>query len=753
MLTLSFITASLAAAPLPLPPPLPVTVPAAVLCALPPVAGQRAHAVVGPDEIPRNQADYLVAEVTTQARVYEAQDGRELYLDNGLVRRTFRLTPDAATVAFDDLTTGQSLLRAIRPEASVMLNSIDLAVGGLTGQPNHAFLLPEWLEEMESDPGRFHYLSHEVGETTARMQWKQVRHHAPGATWPPPGVHLRFDYGAPTWAPDGVALSVHYELYDGVPVLSKWIEIVNNSDESWRIGGFTAERLAIVEEESWVELGEGVSYPTPSALHVETDFSFGGMTPLNASGAAVQWQPDPEYSSQVNYQRATPCLLEVSPRLGPEHELAPGGTFESFRVFELVHDSSDRERRGLALRRMYRTIAPWVTENPLMHHMRVSDADAVRGAIEQAAQVGFEMLILSFGSGFDIESEDPDDIALWKELADHASEHGIELGGYSLLASRSIGPDDDVVMQSGKTPRFGHSPCLGSVWGERYFEKLYAFFEATGFALLEHDGNYPGDPCASEVHPGHNSHYDSVWNQWRTITDFYRWCRGRGIYLNVPDYYYLAGSNKNGMGYREVNWSLPRAEQVLHTRQNIYDGTWTKTPSMGWMFVPLSEYQGGGAAATIEPLDEHREHYQRMLESNLAMGVQACYRGPRVFDTEATRAMLTRQVAWFKEHREILESDVLHGRRADGRDVDWMLHVNPFPSDADGTRGMLVAFNPLADAVTRTLELDLYYTGLSERVSVSVDGASATGHDLDRDYRIQLQLTIPGGGMTWAALR
>ena len=37
--------------------------------------------------------------------------------------------------------------------------------------------------------------------------------------------------------------------------------------------------------------------------------------------------------------------------------LEPGQTFESFRTFELLHDSEDRERKGLARRKMYRTVA------------------------------------------------------------------------------------------------------------------------------------------------------------------------------------------------------------------------------------------------------------------------------------------------------------------------------------------------------------------------------------------------------------
>ena len=707
-------------------------------------------------EISTVRADYLVERIPARATAYASADGRELFLDNGLVRRTLRLAPDGATVAIDDLSTGETVLRAARPAARVNIDGRDIPVGGLVGQPNHAFLKPAWLDALEPDPDALHLVGYEVGEATERLEWKRVRHAAPDARWPAPGVHLRLDF-----EPDRdsdlppVAVRVHHELFDGVPVMSKWIEVENRGDAAFSLESYAAEILAVVEEASWVETREGVRYPTPSKLSVETDYSFGGMTPANASRHTVHWLPDPQYTSQVNYRRETPCLLEVSPALGPGMTLAPGEVFTSFRVFELVHDSTDRERRGLALRRMYRTVAPWVTENPLMHHLRVSDPAEVRRAIDQAAEVGFEMVILSFGSGFDIESEDEDYLRGWATLAEHAASRGIELGGYSLLASRSISPEDDVVLPEGRQATFGHSPCLGSSWGQAYFAKLYRFFETTGFSMLEHDGNYPGDECYSSRHPGHARHADSRWRQWRVISDFYRWCRARGIYLNVPDYYYLTGSTKNGMGYREVNWSLPRAQQVLHTRQNIYDGTWTKTPSMGWMFVPLTEYQGGGAAATVEPLDEHLDHYRRMLQCNLALGVQACYRGPRLFDTARTREMLAGEVRWYKEHREILESDLVHGRRADGRDVDWMLHVDPFPSTPGGAQGMLVAFNPLEEDVIRELRVDVTYTGLEGSLELRGPGRSASeGSRVPIGSRgeVEVRVEIPAGGMTWATM-
>ncbi len=717
----------------------------------------REHVVATLDDIPTSTVDPLIAAVPTRAAVYLTDAGQRLHLDNGLVRRSFLLSPNAATFSLLELSAQRELVRAVRPEARITLDGQDYAVGGLVGQPNHAFLREAWLDELKAAPTAFHYVGHEVGAPRERLPWKRVRHHAADAVWPPNGVSLRLDFASPAGTDQGVhrdvRVSVHYELYDGIPVMAKWISVHNGGATPITVDSFVSEVLAVVEDESWVETRNGVPYPAPESLHLETDYAFGGMTAANASHRAVHWRADPQYASQVNYQRVTPCLLEVGPELGPAVAVPAGESFESFCAFELVHDSSERERRGLTQRRMYRTLAPWVTENPLMHHMRVADRAEVVRAIDEAAAVGFEMLILSFGSGFNIETDDPEVVAGWAEVAALAGAKGVEIGGYSLLASRSISPEHDVLMPEGKRPTFGNSPCLGSAWGQAYFETLRSFFERTGFNLLEHDGNYPGDECLSQSHPGHAGAEDSRWMQWRRITDFYAWCRGRGISLNVPDYYYLSGSTKSGMGYREVNWSLPRAEQVIHTRQNIYDGTWTKTPSMGWMFVPLTEYHGGGEAATIEPLDAHLEHYGRMLQSNLAMGVQACFRGPRLFDTERTQALLSEQVAWFLEHREILESDVIHGRRPDGRRVDWMLHVDPYPSAPDSPRGMLVAFNPLETAATETLDVDLYYTGLSESALVSVNGGTDEQRILGRDHHVQLSLSIPAGGMSWVSFR
>lgn len=684
-------------------------------------------------------SDWLVTPPKQRATITKSADGREVTLANSLIRRVWRLNPDAATIAFDNLTTGASLLRGVKPEAELELNGHHYDAGGLLGQEEWAYFRPAWLNTLKPNPAAFHFVRMQPGLTTERFPWKRAAYSGK-QPWPPPGVSLTLYFDHPQLP--GIHLAVHYEMYDALPVLSKWLTIQNDSREAIHLSHFVSEVLAVVETESLVE---DSSQWRKGSLQVDSDYSFIATHSRPDENEIAHWEPDPNYQTQVNYRLKTPVLLRCYPPLGPDATIAPGAHFETFRIFELIHDNEDRERRGLAQRRMYRALAPWTQENPILMHVRQADPASVKLAIDQCANVGFEMAIMTFGSGFDIEKEDPADLAQIKALVDYGRAKGVALGGYSLLASRQISPADDVVNPK---PIFDHSPCLASRWGIDYFRKIRHFIETTGLAVLEHDGSYPGDTCASTSHPGHQGLKDSQWTQWKTIADFYAWCRSRAVYLNVPDWYYLEGANKSAMGYRETNWSLPRERQIVLARQNIFDGTWDKTPSMGWMFVPLVQYQGGGAAATLEPLKEHLDFYEKHLALNLTSGVQACYRGPRLYDSEETRVMVKHWVDFYKQHRAILESDIIHLRRPDGRDYDAILHVNPALSE----KGLVVVNNPLDVPITRTIRLPLYYTGLTTTALVRGAGGSPHRVPIARDYTAQIKLTIPAGTMTWLTL-
>lgn len=691
--------------------------------------------------------DWLLGQPEARATIRHDQPRNEITLGNGLIARTLRLAPNAATVAFDNLVTGESLLRAVAPEAEVEINGRKYAIGGLIGQPNLAYLQRAWLDTLKAEVNAFQFEPFETGQAAERMEWKRVRR-TTNTAWPPRGVSLTLWFTPPAGALPGVKVAVHYELYDGAPLLSKWITLHNNSLQPLRLNTFKSEILRVVEAESQVDPSPEWQRPR---LTVLTDFAFGGMS-VASLHRAVFWVDDPAYKTQVNYELKTPCLLEIKPPLGPDIDIAAGAVFTGIRAFELVHDNDDRERQGLATRKLYRMLAPWATENPLMIHLTSTDPQVVYPAIDQAAECGFEMIIISFGSRFNMEDVSDENLAKFKAFREYANRKGLELGGYSLLASRRISDEHDVINPAtGKTGGaiFGNSPCLESAWGQDYFAKIKKFISATGFNLLEHDGNYPGDVCASTKHPGHRGLNDSQWTQYQRITEFYRWCRAQGIYLNVPDNYFLAGSNKVGMGYRETNWSLPREQQHIHARQNLFDGTWLKTPSMGWMFVPLVQYHGGGAAATIEPLRDHLADYEQHLANNLGYGAQACYRGPRLYDSPETKAVVVKWVRWFKQYRDILESDVIHLRRADGRNLDAVLHVNP----ALPIKGLAMIYNPTDDPLTQEITLPLYYTGLSAEALVTEQTGKPVKMNLDRQYRITLRPTVAARSNTWFVIR
>ena len=284
-------------------------------------------------------------------------------------------------------------------------------MGGLLGQPIHNYLNPAWLAQMKANPAAFHFAGLHTGRTEPRFPWRKRNEWlSRDAPWPPPGVAATLTFDAPTNL-GAIKVEVHYELYDGLPVIAKWLTVRNASSKPVTLNSVTVEQLAFVEAESIVDGSPESFRGSYRALDAFSDYSFGGNMSATADAPAIHWRSDPAYKTQVHYNLATPCLLECSPPIGPEAVIKPGESFASFRVFELVHDSTDRERRGLAVRRAYRALAPWAQENPILMHVRSAKADAVKTAVDQCAEVGFEMVIMTFGSGFDIENEKPDYLA------------------------------------------------------------------------------------------------------------------------------------------------------------------------------------------------------------------------------------------------------------------------------------------------------------------------------------------------------
>lgn len=691
----------------------------------------------------RTPFDWLISPEKSRSGIYATPDGKSIVVANDMVSRTFRVFPNLATTDIVNRMTGESMLRAVSSEGTVTIDGEQWNIGGLSGQPERAYINENWIEDMTTIPQSFLVEDFEIHPITEDIKWARSRWalNKKAAT----GTEITFTLSGSQQL-TGVKLLLSVAVYDHIPVIRKRFRLINETSLPLTVDTFQLEYLAMAEPES-PGGGDPSTFLLPN-IHVESDYECGGSFTEKEVDITERWVTDPQYTSQRNYMLQTPCILQVAPPLGPDQIIPRGGTFSSFSVFEMPFDSYDRERKGLFTRHMYRTIAPWTTENPIFMHLTSTDPATVRRAIDQCAECGYEMIILSFGSGLNAEDTSDENIARYKEFVDYARSKGIDMGCYSLLASRWISDDVDVInpatgKRGGMT--FGSSPCLSSDWGENYFKNIRTFFERTGMKCFEHDGSYPGDPCASTTHSHHRGLKDSQWNQFQTITALYHWMCENGIYLNVPDFYFLNGSTKVGIGYRETNWSLPRDRQLIHTRQLNHDCTFERPASALWSFVPLVEYHGGGAEATLEPLSEHLYEYKTLMFQNYGAGVQACYRGPRLYDTPETKAAVIEIIDWYKKYRDILNSDIIHLRRPDARDWDGIMHVSPTLPE----RALAMVFNPLDQPITRTITLPLYYTGLTDTARIREQEGSPVSYTLDRDYNVTLQVTIPARGYTW----
>ena len=119
--------------------------------------------------------------------------------------------------------------------------------------------------------------------------------------------------------------------------------------------------------------------------------------------------------------------------------------------------------------------------------------------------------------------------------------------------------------------------------------------------------------------------------------------------------------------------------------------------------------------------------------------------GHRLYDGPQSQAMLKKWMDWYRRYRAIIQGDIIHLRRPDGRDLDYYLHVNP----ANQEKGMLLVFNPLDEVVKKELTVPLYYTGLTDTAQDSRTGRRA--EDVQARPRVQRPPAgeIPANGYSW----
>jgi hypothetical protein len=719
--------------------------------------------------------DWLLAPPAqpVQLQIEPADDSQSarLALGNGLISRSFQVSRNLACFSYRHLRNRAEFLRAVKPEMRLKLDGVWYEVGGLIGQPERSYLVEAWLQQMKSSPNTFRFTGFTTSRPVERHSWKP-KFNAPSLPWPPRGLRVSMHYAPPEAATAryrDLKLTVHYELYEGLPVLSKSFTLEPGAGQPVLVEEIETEMLAVPQD----QIGN---------IHAESDYSFhlanhspddchaGGDhsraiqwdAPLHLAGrTTTDWRVDPEHDSWAHPTAIEDKFLGHTFRnlmvsripFGPAQLIRPGQTFQSHITFELLQDSSDRERRSLGVRRMYRTLCPQVNESLLAAGSPSHDPALIKRLLDQMGELGFESYCITCWPGVSHDNLDPAYVGKWKALADYAKARGIIMSGYELMvASRGRGAGHDCIDPATGKPGspFGQSVCLGTQWADDYFKRVWQFIDQTGFMGIAVDGPYHGCPCGSTVHPHHKGLADSQWVQWQCQKKMFEEEQRRGMSAGAPDWYFWSGQSSTSLGYREASANLPRELGLLLYRQYIYDGTWFKPPTMGGTGIGLIGTYTDDPRAMLEPLDKNLAWYELNLIQLLGSGCQANLRANRLYDTERTRLMVRQWVDWYKKHRAILSSDLIHVQRPDGRDLDCLLHVNPRLEE----KGLVLFFNPLNETLTRKVRLPLYYTGLSDTARIrEQEQSEARSYRLDRDYHVEVAVTLPPRGVTWFVIR
>ena len=367
----------------------------------------------------------------------KAPDPTTLTLSNGLVIREFTLAPNFGTVAYQSDYSTRSILRTVTPEAMITLDGQAYNIGGLSvaSGTNHAYLNRSSLS-LQADPNAFKYSKFSQTVPAAPFHWEPGLRFSPKhVDWPPKGLHLQVDFTAPTLVKlpqhKDVQVSLHYELYQGVPILAKWLSVSysNTTDaDPVHINSVTVEYLATQKPYApwnygtmphpW-ERGSGI---TGSWLYVET-------SELHSS--TIQWINDAQIATSPG---ADEPVLACTSQPGVLLSNNPTQSYflteyESFRAVELVTDSTDIERVALSRHRLTRLLNPQTQENPIFFHATNTTPAGFQQGVDQMGEVGFEMYIYSFGSGFNLENTDPNYMKQIKANIDYAHSKGVEVGG------------------------------------------------------------------------------------------------------------------------------------------------------------------------------------------------------------------------------------------------------------------------------------------------------------------------------------
>ncbi|MDD6146772.1 MAG: hypothetical protein PUB43_07015 [Oscillospiraceae bacterium] len=530
----------------------------------------------------------------------------KIILENGLVRRAIE-TRGCQTVSFVNLQKDIELIDGAHGD-------FQITAGGKTCAPND-----------------FEFSEYRLVACEERVPFKPSPTMTVQGDYPPAGKAVELCYNGKD-IPLNVV--VRYEIYDGMPVIMKRLTVINSSEESVTVDNIATDVMRITQNRD--------------TLFVDSDYN-----------STTQFLGLELSKYAKNYARYRYEMFEVAPLYRMNVKVLPGDALSSICAYELLFATDYYEHRLIEVKSMYRRIAPWCTDNVLFFHLISNNSRTIQKAVDQCAEIGLEMIIQSFGSGVNMESDNDRYLNRIKTAYDYGHEKGLRMGAYTLAYVKNYRPvkGNEALNHDGSHI----CRCLACDWSEQYMKDVIRFIDRTGADAVEIDGPYGMLMCSGGKTHRHDDFTDSQYKQWKSaVVDWYQQLKKRGIYINAPDWHFLNGINRCGVGYEEIAFSEKRAEQLITSRIYYYKGTFDKNPSQGWGFMPLNVYHGGGKDAMFFPTEKNAFEFDWALAQLTAAGVWPTIRGKKVYDSQTGRDIFKKWVTVFKKYREVLNGITVH---------------------------------------------------------------------------------------------
>eukprot|EP00039_Didymoeca_costata_P032421 m.37766 g.37766 ORF g.37766 m.37766 type:complete len:774 (-) comp9349_c0_seq2:28-2349(-) len=750
-------------------------------------------------------SDWLLTPQGPSKAIVPSNIGGNVTLTNGIVTRDWMFDHKSGTLYTASIRTSlEEKLRSPVAEAAMIVNDHLVYVGGTSNSTGTPGLRMQYVHPpRQSHPRkRFNFT---VGDRASRpnVAWPPL-----GARLEFDHMLPCASIGAGSGS---INVTVAMEIFDNTAAFGKRLHINHNCSELLYVYNMTVDMLQL-EQDGLIEMSNDPAIARAAIGNIDSDQNvwitqYDVVAPykLEMLGPGLS-----KFSSSDNFQTFTVIETVHDARRSNTFGMSRFG-LETARTSRTVSPQIASVPVTVSLVCTGGHSLPPTDPRVGYYCYDEEGTASAKNMIKQAAEVGAELVMFvqnmneTWRSTVGVEFQTQENITWMKDIVDYGKGLGLQVGLYQLLknarsasAYNQAAPNNAEILPRAwwdvmdAPPPLGtgetcheHAGCKGGGSGccalcasNDFYDEMEAtmleFWDKTGILAVDQDGAESAQACANESHKGHHGVNDSLTTQWERVqTTFHRYLNRGGFIHGMPGHFIDGGQSKVPGGYDEMTFSLPRWRWIHRQRQRMIADPQgrdqTMPNAMRFMITPFVPYHpsevegdcwippckfkpvsGYESSATLEPLDEHLVELEWALSNTYGTGVITNLRGYRMYQSNASKAIVVKWISFFKKYRQILVADFTTLNWSNETGYDAVLHWAPegyYPDIKE--RGLIVVWNTLNTSMTYSMAAPLYFSGLTTSALVREKEGTPKLYSLDANFTTNITVVMEPLAITY----